>query len=145
MVALCCAKSLQSCSTLCDPMGYNPPGFSVHGVAWILEWVAISFSTDMVRTLPIPIQQNKTKQQLRIATMTNYSSTPDSSRDCAVASLWVSTTFLQVQLAGPLLGLDVCPRASQLGCPRSLLTFTHRIATLSSGWWMINVLPTSSP
>ena len=40
-----CAVS-QSCLTLCDPMDRNPPGFSVHEIfqAWILEWVAISFS-----------------------------------------------------------------------------------------------------
>ena len=43
---LCCAQSRQSCLTLCDPMGYNPPGSSVHGIflGCILEWVAISFS-----------------------------------------------------------------------------------------------------
>ena len=42
-----CAKSFQLCTTLCDPMDCNLPGFSVHGIlqAWILEWVAISFST----------------------------------------------------------------------------------------------------
>ena len=36
----------QSCLTLCDPMDSSPPGSSVHGIfqAWILEWVAISFS-----------------------------------------------------------------------------------------------------
>ena len=36
---LCVAKSLQSCPTLCDPMGCNPPGSSVHGIlqARILE------------------------------------------------------------------------------------------------------------
>ena len=41
-----CAKSLQSCLTLCDPMDYSPPGSSVHGIlqARILEWGAISFS-----------------------------------------------------------------------------------------------------
>ena len=34
-------KSLQSCSTLCDPMDCSPPGCSVHGIslARILEWV----------------------------------------------------------------------------------------------------------
>ena len=38
-----CAKSLQSCPTLCDPVGYNPPGSSVHGIlqARVLEWVAM--------------------------------------------------------------------------------------------------------
>ena len=37
---------VQSCLTLCDPMGYNLPGFSVCGILQvrILEWVAIPFS-----------------------------------------------------------------------------------------------------
>ena len=36
----------QSCPTLSDPMDCSPPGFSIHGIfqAWVLEWVAISFS-----------------------------------------------------------------------------------------------------
>ena len=36
----------QLCPTLCDPIDYNPPGPSVHGIlqARILEWVAILFS-----------------------------------------------------------------------------------------------------
>ena len=40
------AKSLQLCLTLCDPMDFSLPGFSVHGIlqARTLEWVAISFS-----------------------------------------------------------------------------------------------------
>ena len=40
------AKSLQSCSTLCDPIDSNPLGSSIPGIlqARILEWVAISFS-----------------------------------------------------------------------------------------------------
>ena len=29
---LCIAKPFQSCPTLCDPMGCNPPGSSVHGI-----------------------------------------------------------------------------------------------------------------
>ena len=40
---LCCAKSLQSFPTLCDPIDCSPPGSSVHGIlqARILEWVAL--------------------------------------------------------------------------------------------------------
>ena len=36
----------QSCLTLCDPMDYSPPGFSVQGIfpARLLEWVTISSS-----------------------------------------------------------------------------------------------------
>ena len=39
----------KSCSTLCDPMDYSPPGSSVHGIfqARILQWVAISSSRDL--------------------------------------------------------------------------------------------------
>ena len=39
------AKSLQSCSTLCDPIDGSPPGSSVHGImhARILECIAISY------------------------------------------------------------------------------------------------------
>ena len=35
----------QLCLTLCDPMDYSLPGFSIHGIfqARVLEWVAISF------------------------------------------------------------------------------------------------------
>ena len=41
-----CAKSLQSCPTLCDPIDGSPPGSPVPGIlqARTLEWVAISFS-----------------------------------------------------------------------------------------------------
>ena len=39
-------KVAQSCPTLCDPMNYSPPGFSIHGIhqTRMLEWVTISFS-----------------------------------------------------------------------------------------------------
>ena len=41
-----CAKLLQSCLTLCDPMDCSLPGSSVHGIsqARILEWVAMPSS-----------------------------------------------------------------------------------------------------
>ena len=44
--AAAAAKSLQSCSTLCDPIDGSPLGSSVPGIlqARVLEWVAISFS-----------------------------------------------------------------------------------------------------
>ena len=40
------AKSLQLCSTLCDPVDGSPSGSPVPGIlqARTLEWVAISFS-----------------------------------------------------------------------------------------------------
>ena len=41
-----CAKSLQSCPTLCNSMDCSPPGSSVHEIlqARILEWVAMASS-----------------------------------------------------------------------------------------------------
>ena len=45
--AAAAAKSLQSCSTLCDPIDGSLPGSTVLGIlqARTLEWVAISFSS----------------------------------------------------------------------------------------------------
>ena len=42
----------QSCPTLCNPMDYNLPGFSICGIfqARVLEWVAISFSRGIFPT-----------------------------------------------------------------------------------------------
>ena len=47
-----CAKSLQSCPTLCNPMDYNLPGSSVHGIlqARILERAAMPFSRGIFPT-----------------------------------------------------------------------------------------------
>ena len=44
--AAAAAKSLQLCSTLCDPIDGSPPGSPIPGIlqARTLEWVAISFS-----------------------------------------------------------------------------------------------------
>ena len=41
------AKLLQSCPTLCDPIGSSPPGSAILGIlqARTLEWVAISLSS----------------------------------------------------------------------------------------------------
>ena len=41
-----CAKLLQLCPTLCDPIDHSLPGSSVHGIlqTGILEWVAMPSS-----------------------------------------------------------------------------------------------------
>ena len=46
------AKSLQSCSTLCDPID-GSPGSPIPGIlqARVLEWVAIAFSTKTNETV----------------------------------------------------------------------------------------------
>ena len=46
---LCCAKSLQLCLTLCDPMDCGPQGSSIHGIfqARVQEWVAFSSPGDL--------------------------------------------------------------------------------------------------
>ena len=47
-----CVLVVQSCSTLCDPMGCSLPGSPVHGIlqARMLEWVAVSFSANIPQT-----------------------------------------------------------------------------------------------
>ena len=66
------AKSLQSCSTLWDPIDGSPPGSSVHGIfqARVLEWGAIAFSDDIsretiIRLLPIRQEMIVAKTRLR--------------------------------------------------------------------------------
>ena len=46
LTLFCCAKSLQSCPTLCNPIDGSPPGSPFPGIlqARTLEWVAIFFS-----------------------------------------------------------------------------------------------------
>ena len=46
----------QSCPTPSDPMGYSPPGSSVHGIcqARVLEWGAIAFSKVLHRYSHMP-------------------------------------------------------------------------------------------
>ena len=53
------AKSLQSCSTLCNPIGGSPPGSPVPGIlqARTLEWVAISL-VDYNVVLVLGVQQS---------------------------------------------------------------------------------------
>ena len=55
------AKSLQSCPTLCDPIDYSLPGFSIHGIfqARVLEWGAIAFSVTYIR---MAINNNNNKK-----------------------------------------------------------------------------------
>ena len=46
------ARSIaQLCQTLCSPMDYRPPDFSVHDIsqARILQWVAISYFRESSR------------------------------------------------------------------------------------------------
>ena len=45
-----CAKSLQSCLTLCDHKYYSPPGSSVHGILQerTLEWVVMPSARESI-------------------------------------------------------------------------------------------------
>ena len=51
--AAAAAKLLQSRPTLCDPIDSSPPGSLVPGIlqARTLEWLAISFSSNMTRVI----------------------------------------------------------------------------------------------
>ena len=46
MMLMVCAKLLQLCSTVCDPMDCSPSGSSVHGIlqTGTLEWIAMPSS-----------------------------------------------------------------------------------------------------
>ena len=71
-------KSLWSCPTLCDPMDYSPPGFSVRGIlqARILEWVVMTCrglpnpGSPPVSSLPAALQADSLPLSLRGSTHT---------------------------------------------------------------------------
>ena len=51
LCAVLCAKSLQSCLTLCHPMDCSPPASTAHGIlqARILEWIVMPSSRGSFR------------------------------------------------------------------------------------------------
>ena len=55
--AAAAAKSLQSCSTVCDPIDNSPPGSPIPGIlqARTLEWAAISFSNAWKRKVKVKL------------------------------------------------------------------------------------------
>ena len=55
MALLLLVLSLQSCSTLCDPIDGSPPGSSLTGIlqARTMEWVAVSFSNAWKRKVKV--------------------------------------------------------------------------------------------
>ena len=57
-IVLCCAKLLQSCLILCNPMDHSPPGSSVHGIlqARTLEWAAkLLFLITQIKVLQLSV------------------------------------------------------------------------------------------
>ena len=71
-----CVLAAQSCPTLCSPMDYNSPGSSVQ--AWILEWVAISFS----RGSSQPRDQTQAKNQKLLSIVISTSPNPALDSKC---------------------------------------------------------------
>ena len=63
---LCCAQSLQSCPSLCNPKDYGPPGSSVHGIlqARTLEWVAMLSSVTTFSSLLMSVKEISTLPRL---------------------------------------------------------------------------------
>ena len=71
--AAAAAKSLWSCSTLCDPRDGSPPGSAIPGIlqARTLEWVAIAFSLAMSNlAISVCPAQSMTIQELGSQTHT---------------------------------------------------------------------------
>ena len=70
--ACVCAKLLQSCPTLCDPMDCSPRGSFVHGIfqAIILQWVA----------MPCPRGSSQPRDWTRVSCLLHWQ----------VGSLWLA-------------------------------------------------------
>ena len=130
VAAAAAAKSLQSCLTLCDPIDGSPPGPSIPGIlqARTLEWVAISFSTNLPKFAQIYVHWvDDTIQQSLSATL--FSSCPQSFP--ASGSFSMSLLFAS---GGQSIGVS----ASALFLPMntqdwSRLGWTHWISLQSKG------------
>ena len=53
---MCRAESLQACVTLCNPMGYSPPGSSVRGISRQEYWSGLQCSPGDVPDLGIELR-----------------------------------------------------------------------------------------
>ena len=78
-------KVAQSCLTLCDPMDYSPPGFSLHGIlqARILEWVAIPFSR----------RSSQPREKTRVSCIAGIFFTIWTTREAQDILAWVAYSF----------------------------------------------------
>ena len=61
---MCCAKSLQSCPTLCDPMDYIPPGSSGMGFFRQEYWSGLPLPSP--GGLPDPVTEPKSPAALAL-------------------------------------------------------------------------------
>ena len=89
-----CAKSLQSCPTLCNPINYSPPGSSVHGILQvrILGWVAMPSSGDLSHPGMEPVSLMSPTLAGRFFTTSTTQEAPDIS-----VSILISQLELQAQ------------------------------------------------
>ena len=81
-----CAKLLQSCPTLCNPMDCNPSGSSVHGIfqARTLGWVAISSSRG----------SSQSRDQTWLTWLSNLTTTEPPGKPCCLICYYKS--FLSI-------------------------------------------------
>ena len=94
-VCTLCAKSLQSCLTLCYPVDCSPPGSSVSGIlqARILEWVAMPSSRETSRP------RDRTRISYVSCTVGEFFTTESSGRLLPISNYyWVGQKFVQVFL-----------------------------------------------
>ena len=118
--AAAAAKSLQSCSTLCDPIDSSPPGSAVPGIlqARTLEWVAISFSNAW-----------KWKVKEKSLSRVQLSATPWTAAYQAPPSMGFSRQeyWSGVPLPSPSTNLDI-PKRMKTCATQNLYTNVHSIA-----------------
>ena len=123
------AKVVQSCPTLCDPMGYT-----VHGIfqARILDWVAVPFSggssqpsikprSPMLQVSSLPIESSEKPQNTGVVAypLSSRSSRPRSwtGVSCIVGGLFTSWATREAP------GLTILPLIPYLSSHRLVLCF----------------------
>ena len=117
--AAAAAKSLQACSTLCDPIDGNPPGSSVPGIlkARILEWVAISFS-DVLKAVSLKEEISQSVQSLSRVRFFATPRTAAHQASLSITNSWNPPKPMSIVLVMPsTISSSVVPFSS---CPQSL-------------------------
>ena len=102
------AKSLESCSTLCNPIDGSPPGSPIPGIlqARTLEWVAISFSN-----------AGKRKVKVKSLGRTRPLATPWTAAFQAPLSMGFSRQEIGVPLPSLMTNLDSILKSRDIALP----------------------------
>ena len=125
-----CAKSFQSCLTLCNAMDCSLPGFSVHGIlqARIQEWVAVPFSRGSFGT------RNWTQASTLQADSLLYES-----QEYPRSNLILRNRHLKYLIISPIVIFQVCSHSSTHLSIQKCNKYHHKIERITFVQQILNL------